>query len=61
MLQLDANMLELLAADSQKFQQFEPQFFLTPTNLVEDQKEIERFRLIMQQYHLVKYLRLLKT
>jgi hypothetical protein len=49
MLQLDANMLELLAADPQKFQQFEPQFLQTPSNLVEDQKEIERFRLVMQQ------------
>lgn len=51
MLQLDANMLELLAAEPQKFQQdfIEPQFLLTPSNLVEDQKEIERFRLVIQQ------------
>jgi len=42
-------MLELLAADPQKFQQFEPQFLQTPSNLVEDQKDIERFRLVMQQ------------
>jgi hypothetical protein len=49
MLQLDANMLELLAADPQKFQQFEPQCLLTPSNLVEDCKDIERFRLVMQQ------------
>lgn len=49
MLQLNANMLELLAADPQKFQQFEPQFLLTPSNLVEEQKDIERFRLVLQQ------------
>ena len=51
MLQLDANMLRLLAADPQKFQQdfIEPQCLLTPSNLVEDQKEIERFRLVLQQ------------
>lgn len=51
MLRLDANMLRLLAADPQKFQQdfIEPQCLLTPSNLVEDQKEIERFRLVLQQ------------
>ncbi|MBE9017560.1 hypothetical protein IQ272_15720 [Chroococcidiopsidales cyanobacterium LEGE 13417] len=51
MLQLDANMLELLAADPQKFQGdfIEPQFFPAPSNLVEDRKEIERFGLVLQQ------------
>ena len=49
MLRLDAKKLELLTADPQKFQQFEPQFLLTPSNLIEDQKDIERFRLVMQQ------------
>ncbi|MGL4617532.1 MAG: hypothetical protein ACRCZS_00490 [Chroococcidiopsis sp.] len=49
MLQLNANMLELLAADPQKFQGYfiEPQFFPATSNLVEEQKDIERFCLVL--------------
>ena len=51
MIQLNANLLELLEVDPQKFQQdfMKPQFLLTPSDQVENHKDIEKFQMVLQQ------------